>query len=129
MRPLHLPDKETRASPWRLRSRNHRHFHLIGLLQDLVSEIQAGKPASRRFCAAIQENLGDAVLARIVDQGLRAVVAVNDLSGNVQILGEAEMAIDGWPVLRVHGGRLLLGVDIHRDTDGLQMVGDATRPA
>ena len=54
-----------------------------------------------RYCAAIQEKLGGALLARIVHQGLRAVVPVNDLGCNVQILGEAEVAIYSWAVFRM----------------------------
>ena len=57
------------------------------------------------------------------------VVAVNDLGGNMQILGETEVAIDSRTILGMYGGRFLFGMDVHRDAYRLQMVGHASRPA
>ena len=88
------------------------------------------RPGNQRLlgaATAAQEKLGDAVLARIVNQGLRAVVAVYDLGSNVQILGEAEVAIYSWPVFRMYGGRFFLGMDVHGNADGMQMVGHPSR--
>jgi hypothetical protein len=58
-----------------------------------------------------------------------AVFAVNDLGRNVQVLCEPEMAIDSWAILHMHRGGFVFGMDVHRDDDGLQMVGYASRPA
>ena len=108
---------------------HHRNFHLTGGLQNLVGEIQAGKPSPRRCQVAVQEDLSDAVLSCVINQSLRAVFPVNHLGRNVQVLGKAQVAINRRAVLRMHGRRLLFGVNIHCNADGLQMVGHAPRPA
>src|SRR4030088_637948 len=102
---------------------NDSDFHLTRQLQDLVSKVQAEKPSSPSPRAASQEKLGHAFFARILNQGLCAVLAVNDLGRNVQVLCKPEVAINSWAILRMHRGRFVLGMDVHCDADGLQMVG------
>jgi NADH:ubiquinone oxidoreductase subunit 6 (subunit J) len=53
--------------------------------------------------------LGNAVLACVVNQGLRAVFAVNYLLTNAQLLGEVQVAIYRWAVFCMHGRRFTPG--------------------
>src|SRR5262249_3478752 len=75
-----------------------RDLHLLGLLQYLLSEIETGEPAPSMIGAAVQEDLGDTILARIVNQSLGSVFAMDDLRGNVKVLGKSQVALDGRPV-------------------------------